>query len=522
MVFERFVTWLKLASDDERVLATKALATAYLRSNLQGVEGEIADAVVTALLDDPDMAVRRTLAETFADHEAAPRHVIVGLAADIPEVATIVLTRSPHFVDGELIDMIAGGTPEQQIAIACRPAISRAVAAAIAEVGEIESCIGLLANRGAQVPKAALHRIAERFGDDAEMRRTLLRRTELSPKTRVLLIERLGEAMAGEVAADAGLSSGRVAAIVRDNCDRALIASAARTGENDLPEFVEAVIAGGAMNATFLLRAVCMGNISLFANGVAKLAGVSLSRVEAALADDRRTAFRAIYRKAGLPDIAWGVFSSAITCWRRLLETSGTDDMTRLPYLVTRDVLAAYDGRTDPQLDPLLILLRKLAAEATRLNARREIERLSETPQQETVLALPSPEEAELDLPETIPTQQVQPTREKRIMELPDDVIAEYAIHFAEEIVDLEAELAAAARPDYGDIELDAVLSEEAIIAAIDFDDFDAPVMPESAANDAAPVVRAVDSTLPHTRRNERGPALVGATRAHLRRRAAA
>lgn len=107
-------------------------------------------------------------------------------------------------------------------------------------------------------------------------------------------------------------------------------------------------------------------------------------------------------------------------------------------------------------------------------------------------------------------------------MELPDDVIAEYAIHFAEEIVDLEAELAAAARPDYGDIELDAVLSEEAIIAAIDFDDFDAPVMPESAANDAAPVVRAVDSTLPHTRRNERGPALVGATRAHLRRRAAA
>ena len=520
MVFERFVTWLKTASDHERVLATKALAAAYLRSDLEGEEGEVADAVVTALLDDPDTEVRRTLAEALADHPQAPRHVIVGLAADIPDIATIVLTRSPLFFDGELIEMIAGGTPVQQIAIACRPCVSAAVSGAIAEVCEIEACIGLLANKGARVPAVALHRIAERFGDDAGMRRMLLKRAEIAPRTRVLLIELLGEAMAHEVVTDAKLSPGRIANIVRDNCDRALIASAARIGEDHLPEFVEAVIARSGMNAAFLLRAVCMGNISLFANGLARLAKVSLSRVETALADDRRTAFRALYRKSGLPEVAYGVFSSAITCWRNLLETSESGDLARLPYLVTREVLAAYDGQADPQLDQLLILLRKLAAEATRLKARREIDRLAEEPPQEIVLALPSPEAVEE--PETIPTQQVQPTRENEIMEMPDEVIAEFAIHFAEEIVDLEEELAAATRGRLGGDELAAILSDEAIIAAIDFDGFDSPVMPDGAANDVAPAVHAVDATLPRPGRSERASVLVGTTRTHLRSRAAA
>ena len=138
MVFERFVSWLNQASDKERVLATKALASAYLRSTLQGEEGEAADAVVTALADDPVTEVRQALADAFADHAAAPRHVVASLAADLPQVSSIVLSRSPLFVDGELIEMVASGTPEQQIAIACRPSVSPSLSAAVGEVGDAQ------------------------------------------------------------------------------------------------------------------------------------------------------------------------------------------------------------------------------------------------------------------------------------------------------------------------------------------------------------------------------------------------
>ena len=88
--------------------------------------------------------VRFALAEALSTSHLAPIHVVAALASDQPEVAAMVLVRSPLLSDTDLIDRVALGSEEIQCAIALRPQLSATVCAAIAEVGCREACEAML------------------------------------------------------------------------------------------------------------------------------------------------------------------------------------------------------------------------------------------------------------------------------------------------------------------------------------------------------------------------------------------
>ena len=75
------------------------------------------------------MPVRRALAEALASAQDAPRHIIAALASDLPEIAAIVLTRSPVLSDVELVACAAIGGELAQIALARRRALNADAAA---------------------------------------------------------------------------------------------------------------------------------------------------------------------------------------------------------------------------------------------------------------------------------------------------------------------------------------------------------------------------------------------------------
>src|SRR5258708_28509137 len=103
------------------------------------------------LLDDVSPLVRRGLAEALGSSPTAPPAVIQALAADQPDVAVIVVERSPLFIDADLVDLVATGAPAVQRAIAGRAPLQCAVAAAIAEVGTPEACLVLIENPDAGI-----------------------------------------------------------------------------------------------------------------------------------------------------------------------------------------------------------------------------------------------------------------------------------------------------------------------------------------------------------------------------------
>ena len=404
MIVERFLEWIDTASVSNRVQATNALSRAFLLSDLEDEERETAEAAMTLLLEDPSPEVRFAMADVLAQGKDAPRHIIMALATDIPEIATLVISRSPIFLEAELVDLVAIGTVEQQIAIACRNDLSPALIAAIAEVAPFEACLGLLLNTFADCSPNSLHRLAERHGELADIRNELLKKPNLQAQTRILLVEKLGACLNDLVTSRSWLSPRKADDCIRSACDKAAIGMVANAKESDVDQVIASLIKNRKITTAFLLRAICTGNITLFARSLSQLSQIPASRVEAMLANDKQAALRAVYTKAGLPHNAFGVFLSAISAWRRLLSASEPISAARLPYLVTRETLDAYTKTHaisgNHIADNLLVLLRKLAAETARDSALAKVSEIQDKNSNQNIQALAAPEAVEVDMDE--------------------------------------------------------------------------------------------------------------------------
>jgi uncharacterized protein (DUF2336 family) len=200
MIVRDFLDWVRTAPAGKRAEATSALARAYLYSDLSPDDLGAAKGAMLMLLDDPSPLVRRALADALAASPSAPPAIVLALAADHPDIAAPVLALSPLFVDADLVDAVATGTPAVQTAIASRAALPRSVAAAIAEVGTEESCLALLQNHDADIAPFSIDRIVERHGHLAAVRELTLARDDLSIATRQILVAKLSETLAGFVA----------------------------------------------------------------------------------------------------------------------------------------------------------------------------------------------------------------------------------------------------------------------------------------------------------------------------------
>lgn len=135
MIVRHFIGWVRTAPAGERAEATRALARAWLVSNLNEDDIAAAEGALLMLLDDPSPLVRQAMAETFAWSADAPPAIVRALACDQPSVALPILECSPLLLDADLVDIVAQGGADVQCAVARRFDLPSPVAAAIAEVG---------------------------------------------------------------------------------------------------------------------------------------------------------------------------------------------------------------------------------------------------------------------------------------------------------------------------------------------------------------------------------------------------
>lgn len=287
------------------------------------------------LLDDPAPKVRLALAEALADCEDAPRAVILPLAEDQPEIAAQIILRSPVLTDSDLVDLAAKGSSLTRTLIAHRSFVSRPVSAALAEIGDVPDVLALLENENAAISRRSLARIADRLGDDAEIRAILLDRPDLPSDARHALVEKIGAALAGFELVRAAVGSGRVERITREACDLATIGMAGEVDHAEMPDLVEHLRVTGRLTPVFLMHALCTGRIEFFAAVIANLSGQGERRVRSILSDGRETAVRALYETAGLGRDVSLLFAEATLLWRREAK-AGDGDMSVPERLLSR------------------------------------------------------------------------------------------------------------------------------------------------------------------------------------------
>ena len=309
MVIEYFMEWVRTAPVTKRIDAAVALARACVRKNIQPEERDEIEAALTVLIDDNAPAVRQAMAETFGAYGSAPRHIMTALASDNSDISVIVLSQSPVFHDAELINFIQRGTDENQIAISCRPWLSPEVISAICQVGCRDAALGLLMNSAARFTQQDLHAIAGNHGISTEVRLILLDRDDLAAETRHLLIGKLGEALGGLITRKSWLPKQRLETAIGEAFDKASIIFAATTKDEEIASVVRNLMMQNRLTVSFLVRAICMGNIALVACALSELSGIRFKRAEAILTSNRRSAFKALYERAGLPQSAFVVYS---------------------------------------------------------------------------------------------------------------------------------------------------------------------------------------------------------------------
>ncbi len=368
----RFLAWSQKASPEQRAKAAATLANAYLREpsparNARGAKtgrttdfGVLrrdAELCLAMLAEDASMLVRRALASALAGAREAPREIITTLANDEPDVAAIVLAHSPVLSDAELAECATFGCETVQIALARRQSLSAEVAVFLAENDRREVAIALIENPAANVPPAALRRIAEHFERDHELRDALLARADLPAALRYDLIAAATGALPFSAS---GRGERRVERMMRDALERCAIRSARARPAHEVSDLMRRLRATGALTAALLLRALVSGDRGFFDAAAVELTGISAERISGFAREPCGLGF------AALPGQLLPPFRAALAA----IEEFPADHGDRVLRPIVARAIAACESEQSPGLSRLLSLLRRLEAEAALGEAR--------------------------------------------------------------------------------------------------------------------------------------------------------
>lgn len=371
MIVRPFLDGVRSASATQRAEATSALASAYLHSDLSTDDVRAAEGAMLMLLDDPSPLVRRALAEALAASPNAPPAVVLALAADQPQIASLVLAASPLFVDADLVDAVATGAEAVQAAIASRAELPRSVAGAIAEVGGANACLALVQNPAADIAPVSIDRMVARLGEVAALREALLARYDITPSTRLALVAKVSESLVDFVARRRWLNAERARLVAREACEKATVTVAAETPTVEVRPLVRHLRASGQLTAGLILRAFLSGNVTLFEEALAELSEMPTKRVSTVIHSGGAASLRALFDRAGLPPSTYSAFKQAIEAMREGDLTSEPGGSARLKRRMIERVLTGCENEALDELAPLLTLLRRFATEAAREEARQ-------------------------------------------------------------------------------------------------------------------------------------------------------
>lgn len=368
MIIQAFIRWADTAKSVDRARAANALGRAWLQSDMDADERQAALMALTWLLDDPSPKVRLALAEALADSAIAPRSLILPLASDQPEIACLVIARSPVLSDVDLVDLAARGDGITRALIASRFILSQPVCAAIAEIGDGPEVEALLNNPGAVVSRQSLRRIAERLGCHAEIRELLLSREELPADARHLLAVSISDALSESGLIRHVIGDLRFERIKREACEATSVALASEAVATDIPGLVDKLRRDGRLTPNFLMQALCSGKVDFFASAIVNLTGLAEKRVRSILADGRFHAMRALFEAAGLGRDVSEIFVEATLQWRR--QARG-EDGGRLGNITSRLVGKFRRAQKSGGLaDELIDMVEKLQFAEQRQSAR--------------------------------------------------------------------------------------------------------------------------------------------------------
>lgn len=296
-------------SPEARSILASKLAMDFRAGDFTRTEAGIAVDIFRIMLKDIDKRVRKTIGDQLAHCHDVPKDIILKLASDESDIAAPVLQYSQVLTDEDLIAIVRSTQEVLKLcAIARRDSISENLSGTLMDTHSERVLADLFKNSGARLPEKGLLQAWQYIASNRSLVETLVHRGGLpltvaekmyfvvsdDLKRKLVSQYKLGEPVAQKTSSDAhewemlGLipGDGKIDPI----------------NDEDVEDMVDQLYVGGRLTHSLLIRALCVGSLSVFEAGLAKLARVPRVNARILMMDSGALGFKAIYTEASMPE----------------------------------------------------------------------------------------------------------------------------------------------------------------------------------------------------------------------------
>ncbi|MBP2230853.1 uncharacterized protein (DUF2336 family) [Azospirillum agricola] len=326
---------------------------------LSPAERSLAIEVMHCFAGDAQTAVREAVAWQLRNSPLLTGDLAERLVRDVGRVAFPILRDTAGLTDELLLDVLSDPDSGKHLAVAGRASVSARVSGAIAEHGNVIAVTALLRNDGADVPEPALHRALDRFGRVRMVSEAAATRPGLSLAVVERMVAFVSESMRETLTRAHGLSRELVERLVehgREAATMRLLRPVLR-GAEDVDSVIQWLHANRRLTPALLFRALCAGDLALFAAGMAARAGIPPENARALAWDDGELGMAALLKRARVASGLLQPFQVAVGVAKRTRYDGAEAGREDFQAEVIGELFTACTPTNDWMVDELLVQL---------------------------------------------------------------------------------------------------------------------------------------------------------------------
>ena len=288
--------------------------------------------IVSQLIHDVEMSVRRELAERLANEPNAPRELVVTLANDAIEIAHPILHQSGILNDTDLIDIVKHRTQEHRLAVATRTQLSPEVSQALVDTGDKDVVEALINNHDAEISRHAMDYLVAESQQVDRFQQPLLRRPDLPLQLAHRMFWWVSAALREHIIKNFKADPATIDALLHETTNKVKKrADSDRSTYTEADIIVAEVANKGQLDDRFLLQCLRRGRIAAFTAALARLADIDVPLARHIVFDPGGEGLAVLCKACGIDR---SVFSSIFLLTREARDGSRTTDPAQLNAMV--------------------------------------------------------------------------------------------------------------------------------------------------------------------------------------------
>jgi uncharacterized protein (DUF2336 family) len=290
------------------MLATK-IAGEYQSGHFTESEAAIAADIFRILLKDAEKKIRKTLAEHLSHTPNVPHDIIWKLAHDDPEVAAPVLEYSHVLTENDLMAIVRSTREVLKLcAVARRESLPERVGDTLLETRNERVLTDLFENKTAKISEKGLLEAWQFVSSNRSLLETLVHRGSLPLTVAEKIYVVVGDEMKHQLIKQYKLGAPLAQKASSDAREWEMLGIIPGEGKIDpandvqVEDMVDQLYLSGRLTHSLIIRSLCIGSLSVFEAGIARLSGVPRVNARILLMDGGALGFSAIYQASHMPE----------------------------------------------------------------------------------------------------------------------------------------------------------------------------------------------------------------------------